>query len=148
MGNYTNLLEFSFEDMKSFLRNQNMTRHSFIADAVFNLSTYDSELDEIFVTKCLEISNTIGSGATFEYIKNKTNHIWFIGLLHLQFFQDNTDYGTSPRGSWWEYPITLHTYQFSDPMSGEQIAKLTFDKLGWSEFLTDVQKFLKGGPTK
>lgn len=78
------------------------TKYEWAAGEIFELTTYDGELDELFVKKIIEVSKAILYRHTFEYIKDEKNYIAYI--LVCQIFEKFNwiDWGTSIRGAWFD----------------------------------------------
>lgn len=73
--------------------------YEFISSHVFNLTTYDLKLDQLFVEKIIEVLKVILNRETFEYIKKEDNYINYI-LVCQKLEQLNwIDWGTSIRGA-------------------------------------------------
>ena len=56
------------------------TKYEWAASHVFNLATYDSDLDELFVKKILEVCLVILESKNFDYIEDENNYITFIAV--------------------------------------------------------------------
>lgn len=84
-----------FEDDK-------LSKLEFLASETFNLTTYDSELDELFVSKIIEVLKVIIKGENFEYIENEQNYINYILVCQLLDRMGWIEWGTSIRGAWLE----------------------------------------------
>ncbi len=80
-------------------------KYTWAAREVFNLCTYDSCLDELFVNTILEVCKVILGGTNFEYIKDEQNYTKYILVCQLLDKFHWIDWGTSIRGAWFEgYP--------------------------------------------
>jgi len=81
---------------------------SFLCEEFFHFDTYDTELDELFCKKAIEVCKSITDRTNFEYIADSSNYRWFITMVNMPFFRANIEWGTSIRGCWWnkfeEYP--------------------------------------------
>lgn len=75
-------------------------KYEWVSDAVFNLTTYDDGLDELFVKKIIEVCEAILNRTNFEYIKDETNYINYILVCQLLNSKGWIDWGTSIRGAW------------------------------------------------
>lgn len=76
------------------------TKYEWAASSVFNLTTYDVGLDELFVKKILEVCKVILNGTNFEYIKDEINYHTYILVCQLLKEMNWIDWGTSIRGAW------------------------------------------------
>lgn len=83
-------------------RDNELSKLEFLASETFNLTTYDSELDELFVSKIIEVIKVIIKGENFEYIENEQNYINYILVCQLLDRLGWIDWGTSIRGAWLE----------------------------------------------
>lgn len=78
------------------------TKYEWAADEIFDLTTYDGELDELFVKKIIEVSKAILYRHTFEYIQNKQDYISYIIVCQMFERFNWIDWGTSIRGAWFD----------------------------------------------
>lgn len=83
-------------------RDNELSKLEFLASETFNLTTYDSELDKLFVSKIIEVIKVIVKGENFEYIENEQNYINYILVCQLLDRLGWIDWGTSIRGAWLE----------------------------------------------
>ena len=137
--NYDLLLLDSFVSAREF--EDDKTKHEFLAD-VFGITTYDGEMDKLFVNKALEVCNAITDKKTFEYIENKDNYVWYLTMVNLPFFSSKIEWGTSIRGAWWDYGgIVLDgiCWAWHDDA---QLDKLEFDAGSWIVFLAAINEFI------
>ena len=80
------------------------TKYEWVASEIFGLSTYDGELDEIFVKKICEVCKCIADRKTFEYIEaSQENYITYILVCQILGNKEWIDWGTSIRGAWFTY---------------------------------------------
>lgn len=82
-------------------------KNSYILNHIFNITTYDSDLDEKFVKAILEIMNVIIERKNWEYIEDKNNYIKFITIVNL--IIESLDWGTSIRGCFFN-KITVNCF--------------------------------------
>ena len=78
------------------------TKYEWAANEVFNLTTYDGALDELFVKKIIEVLKAIFERTTFEYIRDGTNYVTYILVCQLLEQFHWIDWGTSIRGAWFD----------------------------------------------
>lgn len=76
------------------------SKYEWAASNIFELSTYDGALDELFVKKIVEVCKVIINGATYEYIRNGENYIAYILVCQLLNSLQWIEWGTSIRGAW------------------------------------------------
>lgn len=133
---YLKLLEHSFEMVKD----EDCSRLKYLADDIFNFTTYDDEISELFATKAIEVCSAISEKKTFEYIENQENYLWYVIMLNMDFFATKTDYGTSIRGVWWSFNIEFESCGLY--VDGEQYRKkLKFKTEEWKFFISAVIEF-------
>lgn len=75
-------------------------KYEWAASHIFNLATYDSSLDELFVKKILEVCKVILNNKNYDYIEDEKNYITFISVCQLLNSLGWIDWGTSIRGAW------------------------------------------------
>ena len=116
----------------------------YLADNVFNFTTYESEYSELFARKALEVCTAISDGKTFEYIKEPENRLWYLLMVNMPFFADKLEWGTSIRGAWWAEPPHKRI-KFSSCglfLDGEQLHEtMEFTREQWREFIAAVVAF-------
>lgn len=94
------IYEADYRDYVEFGCNP-QTKYSWAAD-IFGFVTYDSELDELFVKKIIEVCKAILDRETFEYIDgSRDNYIAYVLVCKLLDTYGWIDYwGSSIRGAW------------------------------------------------
>jgi hypothetical protein len=78
------------------------SKYEWAASEVFNLTTYDGSLDELFAKKIIEVCKVILERRNFDYIKDKTNYVPYILVCQLLDNFHWIDWGTSIRGAWFD----------------------------------------------
>lgn len=78
------------------------TKQHWAARKVFDLTTYDDELDELFVNDILEVCKVILEKRNYEYIKDEKNYIKYILVCQILKRFGWINWGTSIRGAWCE----------------------------------------------
>ncbi len=114
------------------------TRMEFLGEHVFNFTTYDGEMSELFAGKAIEVCEAINNGVTFDYIKDPENYRWFLLMCNMPFFAERLEWGTSIRGAWW-YPTKLESCGLYE--GGCQLLYLDFTRESWSEFVKALVVF-------
>lgn len=156
--NYNLLLQESY---KEYLRtsehlhdgseSQTELKADFLSGDVFNLTTYDSALDILFVTDIMEVVKAIHTSTTFDYFRDdQDKYVKYITCVNFPWFTDKLDWGGSIRGAWWEYFNKGEGYmrkavtQVGDGClwyEGKQ-TKVEFDNRdGWILFVDELIKF-------
>lgn len=77
-------------------------KYEWAASHIFDLTTYDGSLDEMFVKLILEVCDVILEDENYEYIKDETNYFTFIAVCQRLSSLGWIDWGTSIRGAWFE----------------------------------------------
>lgn len=103
---------------------------------VFDFTTYDSDMDELFARKALEVCLAITEKTTYEYIQNEENYKWYLLMINMPFFQGKLDWGTSIRGAWWSDQIfEIELTGFFDEK------KIVLTREEWKEFIRAISDF-------
>ena len=101
MKNYKSLLDESFEVMLPLWGGKDASKLAYLSEMIFDFTTYDYEMDELFGRKAVEVCRAINNGKTFDYIKEPENYRWYLLMCNMPFFSERLDWGTSIRGAWW-----------------------------------------------
>lgn len=140
---YRALLEHSYQVERSFNEGQ-LSRLEFLSRGIFEFTTYESEMDELFAAKAIEVCQAITERRTFEYIDSRENRIWYLMMCNMPFFADRTEWGTSIRGAWWnDYRgVVLELDSCALWIGEEQITGgLEFTAEEWERFIRAVIAF-------
>lgn len=141
--NYLKLLENSYNKVSEVLEgNAPESRLEYLSDYIFQFTTYDGEMSELFAAKAIEVCEAINNRTTFEYIKEPNNYRWYLLMCNMPFFADKLDWGTSIRGAWWysdiDKPIDLHSWGL---WLDEQTELAEFTAEEWKEFIEAIIEF-------
>lgn len=133
--NYSDLLEHSYKKYDS-----ESSRLEFLADHVFNFTTYDSDMSELFAQKAIEVCKAINTRSVPDFISDIECYKWYLIMVNLPFFSDALNWGTSIRGAWWEVEtktlISCGLYHLD-----VQILRLEFTLKSWEQFINAVITF-------
>lgn len=142
--NYIKLLIDGFSADKLFHENVE-SRFEYLSNEIFNFCTYDSEMDELFVLKAIEVCKAITDSKTFEYITDKENYKWYLLMCNMPFFSERIEWGGSVRGAWWK--SGGFTFQSCGLFDGdEQIRdEIKFDVDEWKKFIGSIVEFANDG---
>ncbi len=137
---YKKLLENSYRIQCDL--DEPMSRMAFLGGYIFCFTTYDSDVDEMFASKALEVCSVISSQTAYEYIENEDNYLCFLLMVNMPFFAGRLNWGTSIRGAWWNYEgQTLETCGIWE---GEyQVLTLAFTRDEWKSFIAAMTEFSK-----
>ena len=141
---YLKLLNHSYICVRSF-RDAVLSKWEYLASEVFDFTTYDREIDELFAQKALEVCTAITRKQTFDYQKDTENYKWYLIMCNMPFFIDKLEWGTSIRGAWWDnysQDFIIESCGFFDCENDEQIMSLVFDEKQWNEFIKAMNDFV------
>lgn len=118
------------------------TRLDYLGDFIFNFTTYDGELSELFAGKAVEVCEAITNRTTFEYIKDAENYRWFILMCNMPFFAGRLTWGGSIRGAWWDNkPTSFDSCGLW--LDGEQCTEIIMSESEWADFIRAIIDFAK-----
>ena len=144
---YLKMLEDGHAETDSFQGGSRTSRLEYLSDQIFDFTTYESEMAELFAGKAVEVCSAISDGNTFDYIGvSDENRMWYLLMCNMPFFAGRLEWGTSIRGAWWcarpGEPITLDTCGLY--WKDEQIIEtMKFTAAEWPEFIAAVREFAK-----
>lgn len=78
------------------------TKYHWAAFNVFGLTTYDGELDELFVKDIIEVCKVIFDRTNYEYILNRENYIKYVLVCQMLDKHNWINWGSSIRGAWFD----------------------------------------------
>ena len=143
MTDYLALLEHSFEVDRQRRDCAPESRLAYLSNHIFDFTTYDSGMDELFGAKAVEVCAAINDRKTFDYIEDPENHRWYLLMCNMPFFADRLEWGTSIRGAWWSgqpgEQIELDSCGLW--IGEEQCTELKFSDDEWKSFIAAVVKF-------
>lgn len=118
------------EDCTHF--NDHRSKYEWAAGNVFDLTTYDGWLDELFVKHILEVCKVILDRTNFEYIKDEHNYVRYILVCQLLNDFRWIEWGTSIRGAWFQE-------EYFKPWGSDTVIKSRpiLNEYEWSEFNSD-----------
>jgi hypothetical protein len=135
---YRELLEHSYE--RATYSEPEASRLAYLSDYIFDFTTYDDEMAEIFARKALEVCRAINDTKTFDYIEDPDNYRWYLLMVNMPFFAGRLNWGTSIRGAWWDHADqTLETCGIW--RGDEQALSLKFTRDEWMRFVADLIAF-------
>lgn len=116
-----------FEEERTWCRSEPVSKYEWAACRVFDLVTYDSSLDEMFVKDIIEVCKAILEERTYEYIRDPDNYIKYILVCQILDKFHWIEWGTSIRGAWFEVDIRY----FGPGVETTNYSKDILDKLEW-----------------
>lgn len=105
------------------------SKYVWAACNVFDLTTYDSTLDELFVKKIIEVCKVILNNKNYEYIEDENNYINYILVCQVLVNFDWIDWGTSIRGAWFQESFRRPILNWMSDMGGYEPVNFTADNL-------------------
>ncbi len=140
---YLRMLEDGHAEMDSF-QGGLTSRLEYLADYIFDFTTYETAMAEMFASKAVEVCSAISERKTFDYLgASDENRMWYLLMCNMPFFSDRLEWGTSIRGAWWNEPVTFTTGGLF--WQGEQVtAPMKFEQGDWVQFLDAVREFSAG----
>jgi len=109
-------------------------KFQFLGNSIFDFTTYDGAIDELFAKKMLEVIAAIVNRTTFEYQENEANYINYLTMVNMPFLQGKLEWGTSIRGAWFD------EYGHHSEKEEERVYQITYD---WSIPKKDINDFMK-----
>ncbi len=142
---YLSLLENSYKQSRiNGFTVSPETRLEYLAEAVFEYTTDETEVAEFLAKKALEVCLAITRRETFDYIKLPENNLWYLTLLNTPFFETKVSWGCSIRGAWWDtYPannFTLNSCGFY--IKEQQLEELIITLPDWDIFILALETFV------
>ena len=138
---YLRMFEDGHKETDSFNGEGRTSKLDYLANHIFDFTTYESEMSELFAIKAIEVCGAISDRKTFEYIdSNNDNRIWYLLMCNMPFFSERLEWGTSIRGAWWSHPMKLDTCGLF--WKGNQIIEtMNFTEIEWEQFIEAVREF-------
>lgn len=137
------LLERSFNLTMASSECGDMTRAEFLAEYIFNFTTYDSEMSDLFGRKAVEICIAITKKTTFKYIEDKENYQFYLLMLNMPFFSKRIEWGASIRGAWWcGGMVTIESCGLYSE-DEEQMRKIDLNQIEWIRFVEAMSEFIE-----
>ena len=84
------------------------SKYKWAASNVFDLTTYDGDLDERFVKAIIEVCKVIFEKSNFNYIEGDGNYVKYILVCQLLDKFQWIEWGTSIRGAWFDGLASIH----------------------------------------
>jgi hypothetical protein len=116
-----------------------ITKYSYIASIIFNITSYDSELDEFYVKKLLEFFEIIESNEILS--DSLEDYKIYVLLANLPTIASILNWGTSIRSAFFTDPVVINTYGIFQ--EGKQInLNIKFSAENWIIFIEAIKGFL------
>lgn len=128
--NYKDELVKDYELMKEIQPDGELGRSEYLGDYIFDFTTYDGAMSDLFAKKAIEVCKAITDRTTFEYIKRIKDYQWYLTMVNMPFFQGKLNWGGSIRGAWWD---------FSEPVTMSQMDGIPLEQ--WNNFIRGMIEF-------
>ena len=144
-NDYLKMLEDGHAEMGAFQGEGSTSRLEYLSDYIFEFTTYETEMAELFASKAVEVCAAVSDKTNFDYIGvSEENRMWYLLMCNMPFFAGRLEWGTSIRGAWWGArhgkPIPLDTCGLF--WQGEQITEtMNFTLAEWADFIEAVREF-------
>jgi hypothetical protein len=120
-----------------------MSRLAYLGSEIFDFTTYDEDMDELFATKAVEVCRAIQDRTTFDYINDRDQYVWYLTMMNMPFFAKRTEWGTSIRGAWWDGGGEYESCSLWS--KGNQVTELEFTRETWPLFIDAIIRFSSVG---
>lgn len=149
---YLKLLEHSFQCLRKCDNEaMNISRLEYLSEHIFDFTTYDGAMDELFARKALDVCVAINDRNTFEYLESSEGYQWYLIMCNMPFFASKLEWGTSIRGAWWGM-YGSQTFELSSCGLWEDgkplAAPLKFNREQWEAFIAAMLEFVAGEDTQ
>ena len=141
---YLNLLEHSYKEIKATRGGHELERLEFLADDIFDFTTYESTISSMMAKKAIEVCKAISDKKTFDYIDSEEGNLWYLIMINMPFFKNKLEWGTSIRGAWWDLYSDKNFIIESCGLfeNDEQLLELKLNEKQWGEFIEAMIKFI------
>lgn len=103
----------------------------FLGSDVFDFTTYDGEVYELFAKKMIEVIDCILNKKTFDYQNESTeNYLNFLTMVNMPFLSDKLEWGMSIRGAWFD--------EYGHHSDEDKLYRITYK---WKIPKSDINKF-------
>lgn len=142
--NYEQLLVDSYK-MQVELGDESLSRLEYLAEYVFDFTTYDGDMSELFAAKALEVCSAISMGSTRDYIKDADNYRWYLLMINMPFFAGRLTWGISVRHAWWDGKqpsvSSCGLWCGEEQMQMLEFPQTELDARSWKEFVAALLAF-------
>lgn len=133
---YLSLLDKSYQDIKENLGDPAITRLEYLADNIFEFTTYENTYSTMFTRRALDVCEAITNKTTLDYIGDEDNEMWYYLMVNIPFFVNKINWGTSIRGAFWDLDESGFYKE------GKQFRGMFFSSMDdWDKFIVAIIKF-------
>lgn len=137
-----NYLELLLESYKENPFDEDWSRLEFLGQHVFDFTTYDGEVDEIFATNALATAEVISKLDGPQTIFDGPRYLSYLTMCNMPFFIARIDWGTSIRTAFWDTSKPIKLKSSGLWKNGKQIMELEFTAEQWKEFISAMRLFV------
>ncbi|MBL0317485.1 MAG: hypothetical protein IPP69_17640 [Flavobacteriales bacterium] len=129
MENYKEQLNKLYLEAKENHGGGPNSKFEFLSSDIFDFTTYDGSIDELFAKNMIEVIDCILNKTTFEYHKSGqygVKYLNFLTMVNTPFMKGKLEWGTSIRGAWFDeygYPSEKEEDKFYSITSDWKIPK-------------------------
>ena len=129
------IYEADYKYYSEFFTENPVSKYHWAATEIFPLTTYDDALDELFITKIVEVCKAILDRKTFEYISGYgENYRAYILVCNMLNHYGWIEWGTSIRGAWFQEvgdcrAYILESYEYGNVPFTEENMRILVDFL-------------------
>lgn len=103
MTDYKKMLKTTMESSSQLTGFPKYSKLSYIGSIIFDFTTYDQDMDELFAKNMLDVIECILEGTTCDYIeRSNANYINYLTMVNMPFLKPMITWGTSIRTAWFE----------------------------------------------
>lgn len=137
------------EDYKEDLQREYPPKNKlqYLGESVFDFTTYDGDMDELFASIMIEVIDCILQRKTFEYISDAAKNIQYLLMVNMPFMVDKLDWGGSIRGAWFDDNHTCEIFYGLSIESGELTEFMT-QLIEWVGIIENSPALLPPTPTE
>lgn len=139
MMDYLKLLEHSYSLVEQMQEAPPRSRLEYLSQHIFDFTTYETEADQLFARRAVEVCAAVSDGKTFEYIADDQGRIWYLLMVNMPFFIGRLEWGTSIRGAWWAMPTPFDSCGLF--VGDSQQTDWTFSAQEWDAFVRAIIAF-------
>ncbi|AUR91587.1 hypothetical protein NVP1161O_145 [Vibrio phage 1.161.O._10N.261.48.C5] len=124
---YKTLIENGYKYWLEWGCRDSETKYNFLADAIFDICTYENLYSAKMAEEFLEVCVAIANGKTFDMISTEAGNALYLRTINYDFFQTKIEWGCSIRGAWWDWKIKIESCYLING-KGEQVLELNLEQ--------------------
>jgi len=145
---YLELIEHSYA-VEAEEGGEKYSRLEYLGEHIFDFTTYDTTMMELFAKMAVEVCDAITNRTTFDYIKDDDKYLWYLLMCNMPFFMSRLEWGSSMRGAWWNGENGAIEISSCGLWYGyeQKLEPMRFSRKEWDAFIRAVVVF-SGGETQ